>query len=254
MSISLSLHLSPSWSASSSSASSSLHGVASELCSPTVRVATRRGYRKRGWRGAIRKRDELQIGRNCRGYVSCSASEESSGSAHESFSAGPGPELRDGVITFFREGSSSRGGRDSSGAGGEMGSSEAKRRSDPPLGAVSNPLFTIESTPLVERMESFEKLNWQAKVTVSAVVVAGLAAASFAGVKLVRGLHGGVRNLASMKGGSKEGGSGGSLAYDVVAKGFSTVQKNLGPWSFSDLTLGLAAISKVSLIVLHFCE
>jgi hypothetical protein len=99
----------------------------------------------------------------------------------------------------------------------------------------------------MDRLENFDKLNWKGKVTVSAVVVAGLAAASFAGVKLARGLHGGVQNFTfKKKGGSKDSGGAGYLAYDVVAKGFSTVQSNLGPWSFSDLTLGLAAISKVT--------
>jgi len=63
-----------------------------------------------------------------------------------------------------------------------------------------------------------------------------------------------MRNFGSKKGGGKENGGGGSLAYDVVAKGFSTVQANLGPWSFSDLTLGLAAISKVSYIVSNLSE
>jgi hypothetical protein len=95
----------------------------------------------------------------------------------------------------------------------------------------------------VERLENFDKLNWRGKLTASAAVVAALAAASFAGVKLVQGLHTGVQTLASKKEGSKPGNNnnnnGNSLAYDVVAKGLATVQDNLGPWSFSDLTLGL---------------
>jgi hypothetical protein len=99
----------------------------------------------------------------------------------------------------------------------------------------------------VERLENFDKLNWRGKLTASAAMVAALAAASFAGVKLVQGLHTGVQTLASKKEGSKpgnnnnNGGGGGSnsLAYDVVAKVLATVQDNLGPWSFSDLTLGL---------------
>ena len=80
-------------------------------------------------------------------------------------------------------------------------------------------------------------------------MVAALAVVSFASVKLVHELHIGVQTLASKKEGSKPGSNnnnGNSLAYDVVAKGLATVQDNLEPWSFSDLTLGLAAISKVS--------
>jgi hypothetical protein len=226
MSISSSLHLSASWSPSSSSsspsssyASNSAHGAASELRS-SIRVTTRRGRQKRD-----SSRPIWRIERSCRG----SASEETSGSARESFrstsTTSPGPQIRDDAITFFQEGSR-------------------------PFAAVSNPIFTIESTPLVERLENFDKLNWRGKLTASAAVVAALAAASFAGVKLVQGLHTGVQTLASKKEGSKPGNNnnnnGNSLAYDVVAKGLATVQDNLGPWSFSDLTLGLAAISKVS--------
>lgn len=100
-----------------------------------------------------------------------------------------------------------------------------------------------ENAGLGDRLENFDKLNWKGKVTVSTLVVCGLAAVSFVGVKLVRGLHGGVKKIVA----KKDGGDENSLAYDVVAKGFATVQANLGPWSFQDLTLGLAAISKVSL-------
>lgn len=200
----------------------SAHGAVAELRS-SVRGVSRGALGKRHSPGGISSRSE-EIGRNCRGNVSCSVAE---GSAERLSTPGRGGECDD-VIAFY--------------SGREMGAAETNR-SSAPLGSVSNALFTIESTPLLERMESFDKMGWRGKVTVSAMVVGGLAAASFAGVKLARGLHGGVRSLATKKSGAKEG--GGSLAYDVVAKGFATVQENLGPWSFSDLTLGLAAISKV---------
>jgi hypothetical protein len=108
----------------------------------------------------------------------------------------------------------------------------------------------VDSPPLADRMQNFEKLNLKGKVTVSAIVVCGLAAVSFVGVRLVRGLHGGVKKIVSKKKEHDES-DGNSLAYDVVAKGLATVQANLGPWSFQDLTLGLAAISKVSLKVVQ---
>ncbi|KAG0581578.1 hypothetical protein KC19_4G262600 [Ceratodon purpureus] len=109
----------------------------------------------------------------------------------------------------------------------------------------ANQSSLVDSTPLADRMQNFEKLNLKGKVTVSAIVVCGLAAVSFVGVKLVRGLHGGVKKIVAKKKEYDES-DGNSLAYDVVAKGFATVQANLGPWSFQDLTLGLAAISKVT--------
>ena len=246
MSISSPLHLPVSWSPGSLCASDSVHGAICEFRSP-VRVAARRYHRKREL-GSIWRRNE-EVERNCRGYVSCSASEEIPESARGSFS--PQPRACDDVITFFPDGSSSRGSSNTAaaqpGIRREMAPSD-RNRSSRPLASASNPIITIESTPLLERVENFEKLNWKGKLTVSALVVAGIAAASFVGVNLVRGLHGRVRSPMSKKGRSKEGGEG-SLAYDVVAKGFATVQENLGPWSFSDLTLGLAAISKVRHIV-----
>ena len=104
----------------------------------------------------------------------------------------------------------------------------------------------VDSTPLANRMQNFEKLNLKGKITVSAVVVCGLAAVSFVGVRLVRGLHGGVKKIVAKKKENDES-DGNFVAYDVVAKGFTTMQANLGPWSFQDLTIGLAAISKVIL-------
>ncbi|XP_024372347.1 uncharacterized protein [Physcomitrium patens] len=101
------------------------------------------------------------------------------------------------------------------------------------------------AAPINDRIENFNKLNWKGKLTVSTIVVCGLAAVSLAGVKLVRGLHGGMKKVVSNKGGG-QGGDDSSLAFNVVAKGFSTVQSHIGPWSFEDLTLGLAAISKVT--------
>lgn len=98
--------------------------------------------------------------------------------------------------------------------------------------------------PLGDRIQNFDKLNWKGKLTVSTAVICGLAAVSFVGVRLVRRLHGGVKKIVSKKDGGES--EENSLAYDVVAKGFATVQANLGPWSFKDLTLGLAAISKVT--------
>lgn len=228
-----------------SSCASSVHGAISELRSP-VRVITSRSRRKRQLR-AIRTRKEAI--RSLRGYVSCSASgcahEEISERGHESLSPVQG--ACDDVITFFQDSNAVQ-----SGARSNMASSNTNQ-STSPLASVTNTVFASESTPFMDRLENFDKLNWKGKVTVSAVVVAGLAAASFAGVKLARGLHGGLRNITSKKGGIKEGG-GKPLAYDVVAKGFATVEANVGPWSFSDLTLGLAAISKVRHIVPNSCE
>lgn len=228
-----------------SSCASCFDGAVSEVRSP-VRVITSRGRRKRERRAIRTRKEEI---RDFRGYVSCSAS----GRGQEEISeSGPVEGASDDVITFFLDGSSSRGHSNSaleSVARSNMASSNTNR-SSMPFASVTSTVSTTESKPFMDRLEDFDKLNWKGKVTVSAVVVAGLAAASFAGVKLARGLHGGVRSLGSKKGGGNEGGGGGgggSLAYDVVAKGFSTVQSNLGPWSFSDLTLGLAAISKVSL-------
>lgn len=225
MSISSSLYLS----ASCSSFASSFHGAISEVRSP-VRVNTSRSRRKRELRTIRKRKEDL---RNSRGYVSCSTSgEEIAESGHD-------------VITFFQDGSSSRGHSNRA----ALRSNMATKQSTPPLASVTSSV----STPFMDRLENFDKLDWKGKVTMSTVVVAGLAAASFAGVKLARGLHGGVRSFASKKGGKKESGSGGSLAYDVVAKGFATVQSNLGPWSFTDLTLGLAAISKVRHSVSKLC-
>lgn len=99
-----------------------------------------------------------------------------------------------------------------------------------------------EGMPLGDRIHNFDKLNWKGRLGLSTIVVCGLAAVSFVGVRLVRGLHGGVKKLVS----KSDDGDENSLAYDVVAKGFATVQANLGPWSFKDLTLGLAAISKAN--------
>lgn len=110
--------------------------------------------------------------------------------------------------------------------------------------ADTNQSSFVDSAPIADRMQNFEKLNLKGKLTTSAIVVCGLAAVSFVGVKLVRGLHGGVKKIVAKK--EYDESDGNSLAYDVVAKGFATVQANLGPWSFHDLTLGLAAISKVS--------
>lgn len=44
---------------------------------------------------------------------------------------------------------------------------------------------------------------------------------------------------------ASEGGSGNGSPMNVIARGATTLQAQIGPWSVRDLTVGLAALAKV---------
>jgi hypothetical protein len=109
----------------------------------------------------------------------------------------------------------------------------------------ANAIFTIESTSLRDRIQNFNSLNWKGKASVAAILVCGSITIGFCVVKTVQLVRQASQKLVGKKEESSD--EGDSNPYNIVAKGFSTVQSNLGPWSFQDLALGLTAISKVDL-------
>lgn len=120
-----------------------------------------------------------------------------------------------------------------------------------PVAAIStNAIFTIESTPLRDRIQNFNNLNWKGKASVVAILVCGSIAVVFCVMKTVHLVRQASQKVVGKKEESFE--EGDSSPYNIVAKGFSTVQSNLGPWSFQDLALGLTAISKVDISLLSF--
>lgn len=114
--------------------------------------------------------------------------------------------------------------------------------------ASANALFTIESTPIRDRIETFDKLNWKGKAYVLAILACGVVGTAYVGGKAYKAVKERVHGREEEDAGGGDDGS----PYNIIAKGFTTVQSNLGPWSFQDLTLGLAAISKVGQLLIMF--
>jgi hypothetical protein len=125
----------------------------------------------------------------------------------------------------------------------------------------ASPLFATASVNAViaaeggeERLSKFQNLDWKGRALVLLLLGSGIVGVIWASKKVFTRVHEKVSGEGG--GGAAEDGGGAadgsSSPLSIVAKGFSTVQENLGPWTFQDLTLGLAAISKVSFFFLSF--
>ncbi len=124
----------------------------------------------------------------------------------------------------------------------------------PPLFATASVNAVIAAEGGEERLSKFQSLDWKGRALVLLLLGSGIVGVIWASKKVFTRVHEKVSGEGG--GGAEEDGGGAadgsSSPLSIVAKGFSTVQENLGPWSFQDLTLGLAALSKVSFFFLSF--